>query len=609
MKLMFDIEANGLLEEATVVHCIVAIDVDTREEYIFDNNHIQHGLEKLREADVLCGHNILTYDLPLLKKLYQFTFNGRVDDTLVGSKLRYPRRTRHSLGSWGQTFVKLGWMGKGKYEQPDFDHYIPAMLDYCIQDVKVNLKLLEVLEKGKFDFEADYVRLEHDTVLTQNKSAEYGVCFDLPNASKLIAEVIEELNEIQSEVEDILGYHFSQKEHRLKRDGTPNHHAINLIAKLERQFPEMEHKIEIDKEKGVSYITVPEKITLSTKKLLVNRLLELGWQCTWFTLKGSHQVARKGVPEPNLSKIEGLGGTDIGKYYVLKHRLSLLEGLIKVVRKDGKIPSEADTLGAITGRYTHRKIANFPSVESLLGKEIRGLFGTGSGRNQVGCDLSGIEARLLAHYMDDQEFTDDVLHGDVHTKNKEAVQELFGFDDEQFSRSKAKTFFYGVMYGSGDLKAGSLVNGGSSEGALIKQAVFNRLPKLAQLIEDKQQEASKGFITSLDGRRVYVTKSEGWNGKKKYDTHKALNTLLQSSGAIYFKRWLWFIEQMINDRGVDANLMISYHDEVQYDCHPDDVGKLKCILHEAIIKTDTYYQVKCNNACEIKVGHNWKDCH
>ena len=598
IKLVFDIESDGLLDTVSQVWCIVAQDPDTEKVYTFDQHNIQAGLNLLLSADILIGHNIQGYDIPVLKKLYGFDFKGEVWDTLIASRLHHARIQKHSLKAWGQVLVRKKLIEAGKTGFEDWTKYSQDMMDYCIQDVVVNTALFKIAFRA-FDFTADYVRLEHEIVRIQVASEEYGVTFDLVEATKLRAKITDEMDSIRGQVENLLGYSWFEKDYRLRKDNTLPVVATRLLTRLDTEFPEFKHKAKMDTANGRGLIQVPEKITLDTKKLLLQKLTELGWKCEWFTEKGSPQLTRQGEAEPNLSAIPGLDGVDLGKYYVLKHRLSIVHGFFKNIRSDDKIPSEANTLGAITGRYTHRKIANLPAVRSLYGSEIRELFGVDKGRVQVGADLAGIEARMLAHYMGDPDYIKEVLDGDIHTANQKAA----GLP----TRDDAKTFFYGFLYGAGDAKVGQLVFGGAAEGKVIKQQFLESLPTLKELIETKQEEAKAGHITSLDGRPVYITKSKGFNGKEGYDTRKALNTLLQSSATIFFKRWLYFVDLLSSK--LDSHLMISYHDEGQWSVAPDDVDAFKEVLYEALRLTDKFYEVRCRNDIDIKTGKNWGDCH
>lgn len=149
-----------------------------------------------------------------------------------------------------------------------------------------------------------------------------------------------------------------------------------------------------------------------------------------------------------------------------------------------------------------------------------------------------------------------------------------------------------------------MVNGGREDGAEVKRRFLQNLPSLGTLIEAKQAEAKKGYVTSLDNRPVYITKTDG-----RYDTRKALNSLLQSSATIYFKKWVSFIDEGIKHHKLDAHIMILYHDEVQISVAKHHINVQKSVLQEALEATDKFFAVKCPNAIDIKTGNNWQDCH
>lgn len=599
-----DIEANNFLYGVSKVFCIAVKDATTGKNTLFEPDEIPRALEYIQSFDRVVFHNGCGYDLPVLEKLYAWKFEGEVVDTLVLSRLNWPTLKSHALKAWGENLTKRGIINVGKTEYDNFEYYEPEMGEYCQQDVEVTHAVYKFLtetngfNKGRvIDPSEDYVKLEQDIVTIQTKAEQYGVSFDYDTAMKLSQQIGIEMDDIYKEVSEKLGYSWEIKQHNLKKDGTLSHHAVNLLAKLGREFPEFEHEVSYSTEVGVSEIQVPTKITLDTKKLLIERLLELDWKPTMHTEKGSPQITRQGDVCPKLPE----EFKDVGKYFVLKHRKALIDGFFKNVRSDGKIPSEANTLGAVTGRYTHRKIANLPAVRSLYGKEIRALFGVEEDRVQVGSDLAGIEARMLAHSMGDDEYTKEVLDGDIHTANQIAA----GLP----TRDSAKTFFYGFLYGAGNEKVGQLVNGSAKEGASIKERFLQSLPSLKQLIEEKQDEAKAGYITSLDGRPVYITRSEGFDGKKGYDVRKALNSLLQSSATIFFKRWIWYVDMLTKSYRLDAKLMISYHDEGQWSVGEQDVDRFSIVLQDALELTDNYYKVKCKNDIDTKTGINWMETH
>jgi DNA polymerase I-like protein with 3'-5' exonuclease and polymerase domains len=488
----------------------------------------------------------------------------------------------HSLESWGERFK----FPKG--EHTDWSKYTDAMGEYCLQDCRVTTKVFDYLQP-KVDVNGKPYRLEAAVAKIQAQQEDRGVLFNKQLCEVTINEIRGRMARISGEVDGVLGYlptsPYTATVKPFLKNGKYNNSATSWFGDAVDMV-------------GAEFTRISwEKVTLDTKAMLIKRLLALGWKPTMHTEKGMPQIAVKGGICPNLLK-QGEVFADVGVYFVLKHRLGLLEGLMKVVRKDSRISSEGDTLGAATGRYTHRKVVNLPAVRSEYGEVIRSMFYTNHPFKFVGVDLSGIEARMLAHFMNDVDFTDQVLNGDIHTFN----QHKAGLP----TRDSAKTFFYAFIYGGGDEKIGSLVGGGKKQGKKIKDDYFKNLPALKKLIDKTKAQAAKGFIIGLDGRRIRIRK-DMFTGE--FQTHKALNTLLQSGATIYFKTWMVYVNHYIQKEGLAAYQLISMHDELQFECLEVDVDRLTQILHRAIKTTDKHFDIKCPNACEVKVGMNWKDTH
>ena len=157
---IFDIETNGLLHDVTKIHCVVIHDTDANETLVFNDegttDPIIRALTLLDGADQIVGHNVINYDIPVIKKLYPFFDpQGEVLDTLLLSRLYHPDMMeldkkhnwkhmplqlygRHSLESYG---YRLGEY-KGEFgKTSDWKEWSQEMQDYCIQDVIVTQKL------------------------------------------------------------------------------------------------------------------------------------------------------------------------------------------------------------------------------------------------------------------------------------------------------------------------------------------------------------------------------------------------------------------------------------------------------------------------------------
>ena len=251
------------------------------------------------------------------------------------------------------------------------------------------------------------------------------------------------------------------------------------------------------------------------------------------------------------------------------------------------------TNGAVTGRMTHQSpnMAQIPSVNSPYGDVCREMWTVDEGRRLVGADLSGIELRCLAHYMQDPEYTQEILDGDIHTKNQKAA----GLD----SRAQAKTFIYATLYGGGPAKIGTIVGGGAKEGQRLIDNFMENTPKLAKLLEKVKRLHNKyGFLTGLDNRQV-MTRSD----------HSALNTLLQSCGAIIAKQWCVTLHEKIKAERLDAKLVAFVHDELQFDCAEKDAERVGQLAVASAKEAGTILGFRVPVDAEYSVGMNWKETH
>jgi DNA polymerase I-like protein with 3'-5' exonuclease and polymerase domains len=235
-------------------------------------------------------------------------------------------------------------------------------------------------------------------------------------------------------------------------------------------------------------------------------------------------------------------------------------------------------------------MAQVPNLSAPYGKECRACWIVAPGYKLVGVDASGLELRMLAHYMKDERFKDEILHGDIHSAN----QKLAGLE----SRNQAKTFIYALLYGAGDAKLGSVVGGNKRDGTELRKRFFDNLPAFKHLKDTVGRAASKGFLKGLDGRKLYV-RSE----------HAALNTLLQSAGAIVMKQAMIGLNQLIKLNTLDAHFVCNVHDEWQLEVKEsvaDSTGQLGV---DAIKQSGEELELFCPLDGEYKIGDNWSETH
>ena len=573
-KIIFDIEADGLTPNN--VWCIVAKELNGTS-HTFDNTQIEEGIKFLQEADTLIGHNIIGYDIPVLEKLYDAKFNCKIEDTLVMSRLFNPvRENGHSLKAWG-------WrVGCLKQEQPeDFDSYTPEMLEYCIQDVKLNEAVYNYLIKEGRIFSKECIDLEHRVAKIMKEQEKTGFFFNTQQAMELLAELKAKQLAVEDEVhntfkpklvDDKLVTPYVRKDGELSKRGLTDEEYYNCI-KTQSVEPFMRQKL-VD-------------FNLGSRKQIGEYLIDFGWVPKKFTPTGQPIV-----DEGTLKKIEHIREAKlIADFLLYQKRIAQVTSWIDEL-KDDRVHGSVIPNGTITGRMTHRNpnMAQVPNAGSPYGKECRSCWTIPDGYKLVGIDASGLELRMLAHYMDDSDYIEEVINGDIHTTN----QNLAGLK----TRDQAKTFIYALVYGAGDAKIGSVAGGGLKKGKELKQTFFKNLPSLRTLKDKVQKASERGFLKGLDGRKIYVRSQ-----------HAALNTLLQGGGAIVMKKAMCILQELINLNALDAKFVANIHDEWQIQVKESQAEFVGQLGVEAIEKASEHFNMRCPLTGEYKIGENWYETH
>ena len=378
---------------------------------------------------------------------------------------------------------------------------------------------------------------------------------------------------------------------------------------------------------------------LGKREKLIAQLLLLGWnpaEYTPVTEKGGGGNPKLTVEDPkggkmicpSLFNIVGDVGKDIAMWYTLKHRQSQIKGFIKLVRPDGRIAAEGHTIGTPTYRFRHRGVVNVPKAASFVvfGRQMRSLFTVKGaslherinkrgeydelvnkiergiynqqGYKLVGHDASGLELRILAHYINDDKYTESIAYGDAHTANQVAA----GLP----TRDAAKTFIYAFIYGAGNKKIGSIIGGGVAQGRAIKERFLAANPKLATLIEGVQAAAGKGWVKGIDGRRVRIRRDKV---TKRPQVHKALNALIQTGGALVMKYSMVWLDLAVTAEALNVSKVLDVHDEAQAEVTDDDAQRYAWLAEESIRVAGRYLEMRCPLDAEAKVDTRWNKTH
>lgn len=582
----FDIETDGLLPDVSVCHCIVVVDLDTREVFAYHDSKtirpragsISDGLAKLREYDFLVGHNIVDYDLPVLEHLFGFKWDPlKTFDTLIGSKLIYSDRKEldfklhkqgrlpgkyigaHSLAAWGHRLENP----KGEYDD-GWERFSKRMLVYCVQDCSTGVDIYQVLRSRVPDYTAEtpYGTLstfQMETLFARQLGdmQRRGAPMSFERADELLRTLVDR----QTHLEDVIRGHFPPLKVPYKVNSRTGKQTTRYCP--------------VRKEKCADKL-VP--FNPGSRQQLAARLMKTrGWVPAELTRNGNPAMREDIMHELGqiYPEVEA-----VSEYLIVSARLGMLNNspnsYMRLVDEDGLLHGRCNHIGTVTHRCSHSKPnqGNITSVRKPYGLEMRSLFVPFDGMVQAGFDADGLELRMLAHYLarwDDGAYGravhsgDKALGTDPHSLHAAAISEVVDCD-----RDTGKTATYAFLYGAGDRKLGAIFGGGTKLGRQVRAALRRNIPGLGELIDTIEGQVEDrianhplgGFLISLDGRRVGVRKP-----------HAALNSLLQTAGAVVMKWVTVMLEKVLPD--FDVQWAIDYlltghvHDELQGSLNPE----------------------------------------
>ena len=570
------------------IHCLVLRNPDTDEVRAFRPDNIEEGVDLLREAEEIIGHNIIDFDIPAIQLVYpDFVPSGKVTDTLVMSRLikhelfnedaergfsqaDFPKRLwgSHSLKAWGLRLSDF----KDDYDG-GWEAFSEEMLSYCVQDTKVT----DTLYKHFMSTEPSEhsMMLEHRMAVICKEIGSNGWNFDKSKAVDLYALLSQKRHTIEDSLKDLFPPWEVHEDFIPKRDNkTLGYKAGEVFVKTKTIYfnPNSRqhiHKCLVDKYK---------------------------WKPKSFTESGQAKIDEKilaALPYPEAKQL--------AEFFLIQKRIGMLaEGKgawLKKVDDDGRLRHRLVSNGTTSSRAAHQSpnLGQVPSTGSEYGKECRELFTVPDGWWLCGSDLSGIEVRCLASYLypyDKGEYAQQILEGDIHSYNQQATGLA--------TRSMAKTWLYATLYGGGDALIGQIAGGGVELGRKLKANYDKAVPAFATLKKNLKTAYKRGYIKAIDGRKLKI-RSE----------HRCLSQLLQSCGSIVSKQWVMMTyDEIKKQHGDDAYIVGWVHDEIQVACRTKEVaehvGNISRRMAEA---SGVALGIKIPIAAEYSVGRTWADTH
>lgn len=640
MKIILDIECNALINP-THIWLVVCKDVVTGQLTIFrrlTENHVEakQFIDFLSRCDLIIGHNLLGYDLPIIWSLLNLpvgTFSDRCLDTLICSKLiDYPREAKHSLESYGLEFN----LPKGDWR--DYSRYSSELEEYCIRDVHINhkvyLKYKKYTDNPKHQ---DSIRREHRFQLVVNNMEGRGFALDIDLTKDLLREVTITIAELDQDIHEVF-----QPRLKLIREVTPRATKFGTISlsSIPKNMRDNIHELDVDA--PFSYCHWVEFNPGSTRQV-VQLLNEAAWEPTVKT-KGHVETerevsrlsrSRKRTREVDLKLKELILSLDklkvsgwkvnetnlatlppsapaparlLAKRINYESRRKTLTEWLGLVQPDGRVHGQFQAIGTWTHRMSHQK-PNMANVANeffedgsvkLLGKELRSCWIAPKGRLLVGVDAESIQLRIFAHYVNDPALIKAIVEGnkrdktDPHNFNKSVL------GDACPSRQAAKRYLYALLLGGGKERLRQILGCSSQAAEEALDRLLRQYPGFQKIREEIiPSDAERGWFTGIDGRRVRL-----YGDTVSERRHLAMSGYLQNGEAIVIKEAAIQAEPLIAE--YNSFFVDIVHDEYQIET-PDDMEvavKVAGIVDTCIRDTTDTFNLRC-----LMAGSYWNDDH
>ena len=614
--IVFDVEANGLLDKATKIHCLSYTTDGKNYQTIFDYSDMrdlilsQHGL---------VGHNIIRYDVPLIEKILGIKIKSRLFDTLPMSWVLNYNRSKPGLESFGEDF------GIPKPQIDDWHNLTNEEYAHrCTEDVKINwclwqdlLKRFMFLYKSKFELDKffRYLEFKMDCAATAEK---VGWKLDVELAQKCVADLTKQKADKEAELISVMPKRKvttkkSRPKNCFRKDGTASAHGQRWFDLLQ------ENGLPLHFDEEVEVIKKWEDPNPNSTDQVKDWLYSLGWEpCTFKYDKNKETGEERKIPQvrkdgeltdsvkliaetnPMVEVLEGLT--------VMQHRLGIFQGFLDC-EQDGYVRAEIDGL-TNTLRFKHKKpLVNLPGVDRPWGKEIRGCLTAPTGDGRCGADMTSLEDTTKRHYM--QPYDPDYVHEmsqagfDPHLDLAKHAGAIKQSDIDAYNhgtkpelkalRKNYKVVNYSATYGVGAAKLSRTTGMSVPQSQALLDAYWNRNWSVKKFSEDQK-------VRQINGEMWVQNPVSGFWHSLRYEKD-VFSTLNQSTGAYCFDKWVAYY------RTRRPNIIGQFHDESINLVKEGEQNAHSDILNWAIEKLNQELKLNVDLGIDIQYGQRYSDVH
>mgnify|MGYP001471287393 FL=1 len=614
--IVFDVEANGLLDKATKIHCLSYTTDGKHYQTIFDYSDMrdlilsQHGL---------VGHNIIRYDVPLIEKILGIKIKSRLFDTLPMSWVLNYNRSKHGLESFGEDF------GIPKPQIDDWHNLTNEEYAHrCTEDVKINWCLWQDLlrrfmflykNKSELDKFFRYLEFKMDCAAVAEK---VGWKLDVELAQKCVADLTKQKADKEAELISVMPKRKvttkkSRPKNCFRKDGTASAYGQRWFDLLQ------ENGLPLHFDGEVEVIRKWEDPNPNSTDQVKDWLYSLGWEpCTFKYDKNKETGEERKIPQvrkdgeltdsvkliaetnPIVEVLEGLT--------VMQHRLGIFQGFLDC-EQDGYVRAEIDGL-TNTLRFKHKKpLVNLPGVDRPWGKEIRGCLTVPTGYVLCGADMTSLEDTTKRHYM--QPYDPDYVHEmsqagfDPHLDLAKHAGAIKQSDIDAYNhgtkpelkalRKNYKVVNYSATYGVGAAKLSRTTGMSVPQSQALLDAYWNRNWSVKKFSEDQT-------IRQINGEMWVQNPVSGFWHSLRYEKD-VFSTLNQSTGAYCFDKWVAYY------RTRRPNIIGQFHDESINLVKEGEQNEHSDALNWAIEKLNQELKLNVDLGIDIQYGQRYSDVH
>lgn len=629
---VFDIEANGLLDTITKVHCMVFSSIDGKEVDKFTPLELKAACKFMDGCDVLIGHNVIPYDFPAIEKILGYKYKGRMVDTLIMSRLQQPNRPApphakdrkaafrapHGLYSWG---VRVGI---DKPEIDEWEEYTPDILHRCEEDVKINVAVYHALQEEAKGFNwRNAHMLSFKLFENLALQAKAGWKLDIKHVKRSLQLCAHWVGRIDRILEESLPYICKPAE--TKKEGEYNYVRRVFLKNGKYADGPIRHYGDDVHQVAAPFSRIEcRKIKLGSDQEVKDFLLANGWiPDAWNTNDAGENTSPKLNKDTTFDGVEGGAGKLIVLRSRINDRASIMEGYLRNVRADGRIESQVTGL-ADTRRMKHKQVVNVPNADAFLGPMMRKCFIAREGYKLVGCDAAGCQDRMLASRANDDNLTRILLEGDkekgtdAHTLVMKRVNVICDkYSLKHIKRGAGKNIGFGWKFGAGDPKLGRMIHGSREAGGEVREALRELFPAQARVMDELTAEWRKnakrrmnrwgkmeyydGWVTSIDGAPNYIASE-----------HAVLVYTLQNDEAIFMTATYNLATRYLlaKYKWWDDFCIVNFnHDEFTTECREEIAEDVAKIVLKAYDDASNYFKFNVPQVGDAQIGDNWYQIH